>query len=80
MLVRVERDRAAVALYVTLQFFGVGSSALARREAQLHQLARRIVFEDQQRTGLVTVFVPTMLTAIHLHKFAVAFAPKPWLM
>jgi hypothetical protein len=48
---------------------------------QLQQdLARCIVDEYQQRAWLGTVVEPTVLAANDLHKFAIAFAPKKWLI
>jgi hypothetical protein len=80
VLVRVERNRAAVGVKVTLQGFEVRVRALAGYEAQLLEPARRIVDEHQQRTGSTAVLEPTMGAAIDLDQVAVARMPKAGLV
>ena len=48
---------------ISVERFEVGVRALARHEAQLHQLAGRIVDEDQQRARLATLLEPAMIAA-----------------
>ncbi len=58
----------------------VGVRALARHEAQLHQLAGGVVDEDQQRAGLAALLEPAMVAAVDLDQLTVALAPKPRLV
>ena len=46
---------------VSVQRFEVGVRALAWHEAELHQLAGRIVDKDQQRARLATLLEPAMI-------------------
>ena len=80
MLVGVERNRAAVSVEIAAQGLEVRRRALAGHEAQLHEPARRVIDEDQQRAGLAAVLEPAVLTAIDLDQLAVALASKPGLM
>ena len=80
MLVRVESQRAAIRLEVAVESFEVARRALAWHEPQLLQSARRVVDEDQQRTGFAAVFEPAVFRAVDLHQFAHALAPEPRLM
>ncbi len=70
VLVRVKGYGAAVGFKITLQCFEVGVRALAGHEAQLHQSARRVIDQDQQRAGCAAVLEPTMLAAVDLDQLA----------
>ena len=65
---------------IPVQGFEVGVRALARHEAQLHQLAGRIVDEDQQRARLATLLEPAVVAAVDLDQLTVALAPQPGLV
>lgn len=67
-------------LEVAMQRFEVGRRALTWNETQLHQPARRVVDEDQQRTGRGTVFEPAMLATVDLHQLSVTLTAEPGLM
>ena len=56
------------------------SGAFAGNEAQLHELARSVIDEDQQGAGICPVLEPAVLAAIDLDQFAVALPPKSRLM
>jgi hypothetical protein len=47
---------------------------------QLHQPARGVIHERQQRARLATVLEPRMLRSVDLHQFAKALAPPARLM
>jgi hypothetical protein len=49
-------------------------------EPQLHQPARRIIHESQQRAPRAAVLEPGVLRAVDLHQFAQATAPPARLM
>jgi hypothetical protein len=61
---------------VAVQRFEIGVCALAGHESQLHQLARCVIDEDQQRAGLAALLEPAMIATIDLDQFAVALAPQ----
>ena len=65
---------------VAVKCLEVGLRALAWYEAQLHQLACRVIDEDQQRAGIGAVFEPPMIAAVHLHQFAVRLTSETRLM
>jgi len=73
VLVGVESGRAAMRHKITVQRFEVGSCALAGNESQLHQLARGVIDEDQQR-AVAALLEPAMIASINLDEFAVALA------
>jgi hypothetical protein len=56
--------------------FEIGCCTLAGNEAQLHQLARGVVDEDQQRAGLAALLERAMIAAVDLDQFAVALTPQ----
>jgi hypothetical protein len=80
MLVGVEGDRGAMTLEITAQGLEVRTCAFAGNEAQLHQLARSIIDEDQQGTRRCTIFEPAMFAAIDLDQLAVMLTSQAWLM
>ncbi len=65
---------------IALQCFEVRVRALAGDEAQLHQSARCIVDEHQQRTRSTAALEPAMVTVIDLDQLAVALTPETRLM
>ena len=67
-------------LKIALKRLEVRRCALAWNEAQLHQPARRIVDEHQQRAGLATVLEPAVLAAVDLHQLAETLSPQSRLM
>ena len=76
VLVGVEGSRAAMRCEIPVQRFEVGVRALARHEAELHQLAGRIVDEHEQRARLATLLEPAVVAAVDLDQFTEALAPK----
>lgn len=80
VLVRVERHRAPVLAKVALQRFEVGEGALGGHEAHLHEPARGIVDEDEERAGGCPVLEPAVLGAVDLHELAQALAAQAGLM
>src|SRR6266481_2789963 len=80
VLVAVERDRLAMLLQI-----GAGRPEVIKRrfrgdEPQLHQPARRIIHETQQRARRAAILEPGVLRAVDLHQFAQAIAPPARLM
>src|SRR6266851_10417506 len=80
VLVAVERNRLAMRLQI-----GAGRPEVIKRrfrgdEPQLHQPARRIIAESQQRARRAAVLKPGVLRAVDLHQFAQAIAPPARLM
>jgi hypothetical protein len=80
VLVAVERDRLPVALQVRDGGPEVVESRLGLDEAQLHQIARRVVDVDQQRAARPTAFEPRVVAAVDLDELAVALAAIPRLV
>ena len=74
-LVAVEGDGAAVLLEVAAHGREVLEGRLGAGEAQLHELARRVVDEDQEHAAPATVLEPVVLGAVDLHELAAAHAP-----
>ena len=70
VLVGVERHRLAVALQVGPRGFEIVEGRLGLDEPQVHQPARRIVDEHQERALRAAVLEPPMLGAVDLHKLA----------
>jgi hypothetical protein len=64
MLVGIKRHWRPVILQIKLERLEVAEGAFRAHEAQLHQLARRIVDEHQQRTRIAAILEPAMLGAI----------------
>src|SRR6266852_8621341 len=80
VLVTVERHRLAMLLQM-----GAGCPEVIKRrfrndEPQLHQPARRIIHESQQRARRAAILEPGVLRAVDLHQFAQAIAPPARLM
>lgn len=80
MLVRIKGNRCTVTLEIERQCLEVGEGTLGTHKAQLHQLARRIIDEHQQRARRSAILEPAMLRPVDLHQFAIGFAPQPRLM
>src|SRR5271155_108063 len=55
--------------------FEIGEGRLALDKLQMHQPARRIVDEYEQRALRAAVLEPPMLAAVDLHQFADTLAP-----
>src|SRR5262249_56010330 len=77
MLVAVERDRLAPGLQIGTGRMEIGKSRLALDKLHMHQSAGRVVDKHQQRALWSAVLEPPMLTAVDLHQFANAIAPRP---
>ncbi len=76
VLVRVESSGAAMHCEIPVQRFEVGVRTLTRHEAQLHQVAGRVVDEDQQCAKLATLREPpAVVAAVNLDQLTVALAP-----
>src|SRR5215472_1465685 len=78
------QDRNVTRRAVLLQI-GAGRPKVIKRrfrsgEPQLHQPARRIIDERQQRAPRSAVLKPGVLRAVNLHQFAQAIAPPAWLV
>ncbi len=67
-------------LKLTVQRLEVRVGALAGYEAQLHQLARRIVDEHQKRACCAALLEPAVIAVVDLDQLTVALAPKPGLV
>jgi hypothetical protein len=67
-------------VHVALERSKVRVRALAGNEAQLHQLARGVIDEDQQRTGLASLLKPAVITSVDLDQLAIALTPEAWLV
>lgn len=80
VLVRVKGHRTSVGGKISLQRFEVRARTLTGDKAQLHQAARGIVDEDQQRAGLTATLEPAMLAAVDLHQFTPALTSQSGLM
>ena len=80
MPVAVEGNRAAMGLKIALEGLEVGKGTLRGHEPQLHELAGRIVDEDEQRAGVGTILEPAMLAAIDLDQLAQGLAAQPRLI
>ena len=66
VFVRVEGDRTAMLLQITLQGLHVGLGRLSRKEAQCHQLTGGIIDEDDQGAARSTSLEPVMGGAVDL--------------
>src|ERR1700738_5079048 len=80
VLVAVQRHRLAVLLQI-----GAARAEIIKRrfrgdEPQLHQPARRVIHESQQRARRTAILEPGVLRAVDLHQFAQAVAPPARLM
>jgi hypothetical protein len=80
VFVRVEGNRLAVPLEVRPRGTHVGEGALALDHLQVHELARSIVDEHQERALRTAVLEPPVLRAVDLDKLAAAVAPIAWLV
>src|SRR5580700_6485401 len=69
VLVTVKGNGLAVGLQINTGRPEVIECRLRRNEAKLHQTARRIVDERQQRAGLAARLEPGMFRAVDLHQF-----------
>lgn len=77
MLVGITGDRRAVLLQVKLQSLEVRERAVRAHEAQLHQLARRVVDEDQERAGITAILDSAGFRSVDLHQLAVGSRRSP---
>lgn len=77
VLVGVEGNRPSMGRKVALQRLEVRERALGGDEARLHQGARGVVDEDQQRAGRGAVLEPAVLGAVDLDQLAHALAAQP---
>src|SRR5271163_2836306 len=80
VLVAVESDRFAMLLQIGARRPEVIERRLRSDEPQLHQPARRIIDETEQRARRTAVLEPGMLRAVDLHQFAQAIAAPARLM
>src|SRR5205085_5781328 len=80
VLVAVERHRLAPALQIGAGGVEVRESRLALDKLKMHQPARRVVDEHEQRALWAAVLKPPVLAAVDLHQLADALAPMARLM
>src|SRR5216684_8375751 len=80
VLVAVERHRLAMLLQIGADCPEVIKRRFRSDEPQLHQPARRIIHETQQRARRAAILEPGVLRAVDLHQFAQAIAPPARLM
>jgi hypothetical protein len=67
-------------LEIALQRLEIAEGTLRRHEPQLHQPARRVIDENQQRAGIRPILEPAMLRPIDLDELAQALPPQSQLM
>jgi hypothetical protein len=58
----------------------IGEGRFALNKLQVHQSARRVIDEHEQRALWATILKPPVLAAVDLHQFANAVAPGAGLM
>src|SRR6202008_8999 len=80
VLVAVERHRLAVLLHIGARRPEVIKRRFRGDEPQLHQPARRVIHESQQRARRTAILEPGVLRAVDLHQFAQAIASPGRLM
>src|SRR6266478_203578 len=80
VLVAVERHRFAMLLQIGARRPEVIERRFRGDEPQLHQPARRVIHESQQRARRAAILEPGVLRAVDLHQFAQAIAPPARLM
>src|SRR5207248_9747813 len=80
MLVAVKRHWLAPGLQIRAGGMEIRKSRLALDKLKMHQPARRVVDEHQQRALRAAVLEPPVLAAIELHQLANALAPMARLM
>ena len=76
MLIAVKRDWLAIVEQISLGDVHVLERLLRMAEMLGYELACGIVDEDQQHTGLRSIFKPAMIASVDLHQLAVARAGK----
>ncbi len=75
MLVAVQRHRLAVLLQIGAARAEVIKRRFRGDEPQLHQPARRVIHESQQRARRTAILEPGVLRAVDLHQFAQTITP-----
>src|ERR1700674_2904787 len=80
VLVAVERERLTVCLEILAGCPEVLKRRFRGDEPQLHQTARRVIHESQQRALRTAVLEPPVLGTVDLHQFTEAIAPSAGLM
>src|SRR5260370_15716167 len=80
VLVAIERHRLAPGLQIGAGSMEISESRLALDKLKMHQPARRVIDEHQQRALRAAVLEPPVLAAVDLHQLADALAPMARLM